>query len=279
MRKLCLAAITVLALGNASRADLILHVPDIRRPPSNVVINGSFDAFLEETGGTQALVSTYNIPLRRNAGGTLTITGAGASSAAHPSLFNGQAPLDLTNNPPGYVAGSDIYLIDDFGDNNGFAQNAAVQNGVRDGLFSVSYSIPANTAPGTSFTLNVDTNPSLFGFFDAAANDVPVVIDNGSVTLSGVGDTDSDGDVDLADLGNLATSFGLSNPSIDWINGDFDHDNDVDLNDLGSLATNFGAGRDAAFAQFEALVPEPASGVFVLAGLAVLRSGSRRRAI
>ena len=68
-------------------------------------------------------------------------------------------------------------------------------------------------------------------------------------TQAGPGDTDLDGDVDLADLGNLATSFGLNNPTIDWINGDFDGDDDVDLNDLGTLATNFeggparGAGR------------------------------------
>jgi hypothetical protein len=71
--------------------------------------------------------------------------------------------------------------------------------------------------------------------------------------------------VPLSDLGNLATSFGMSNPIIDWINGNFDSDNDVDLNDLGTLATNFQAGRAAAFAEFQALVPEPAAGVLLLA--------------
>jgi hypothetical protein len=88
------------------------------------------------------------------------------------------------------------------------------------------------------------------------------VFDADSLTLlttqAGPGDTDLDGDVDLSDLGNLATSFGLSNPNIDWVNGDFDHDDDVDLNDLGTLATFFSGGRARVYAEFQTLVPEPA---------------------
>jgi hypothetical protein len=94
-------------------------------------------------------------------------------------------------------------------------------------------------------------------------------------TQAGPGDTDLDGDVDLNDLGNLATSFGKSNASIDWINGDFDNDNDVDLNDLGTLATNFEAGRAAALAQFDRPVPEPIGGAGLLI-LSHLLSGRRR---
>jgi hypothetical protein len=78
------------------------------------------------------------------------------------------------------------------------------------------------------------------------------------------GDTDTDGDVDLADLGNLATGFGQPGEKR-WARGNFDCDDDVDLNDLGTLASNFEGGRDAALAAFEALVPEPAAGMLAFA--------------
>jgi T5SS/PEP-CTERM-associated repeat protein/autotransporter-associated beta strand protein len=94
-------------------------------------------------------------------------------------------------------------------------------------------------------------------------------------TQASAGDTDLDGDVDLSDLGNLATNFGLSNANIDWINGDFDSDNDVDLNDLGTLATYFNGGRAQAYAEFQALVPEPNG--LTLAGLMALILKRRRQ--
>jgi hypothetical protein len=91
------------------------------------------------------------------------------------------------------------------------------------------------------------------------------------------GDADLDGDIDLSDLGILATHFGQIASAMQWTNGDFDDDKDVDLNDLGALATNFEGGRAAAFAEFQALVPEPGVGLLLLACLpAVLRhSGDR----
>jgi probable HAF family extracellular repeat protein len=92
---------------------------------------------------------------------------------------------------------------------------------------------------------------------------------------AGVGDTDLDGDVDLSDLGTLATSYGQNNPNIDWVNGDFDHDNDVDLSDLGTLATNYSAGEAQAYADFAAMVPEP-SGLAVLAMVGVMMRRRQR---
>jgi hypothetical protein len=50
-----------------------------------------------------------------------------------------------------------------------------------------------------------------------------------------------------------------------WTDGNFDYDQDLNLNDLGTLATNFGgAGREAAMAAFEGLVPEPIGSVGLL---------------
>lgn len=74
------------------------------------------------------------------------------------------------------------------------------------------------------------------------------------------GDADADGDVDLSDLGALASLYGKASGAI-WSDGDFDRDGDVDLNDLGSLASHYGAGQAQAMADFALIqsIPEPLS--------------------
>jgi hypothetical protein len=52
------------------------------------------------------------------------------------------------------------------------------------------------------------------------------------------GDANLDGAVDVADLGALATNYGLAVP--DWSQGDFDYSGVVDVADLGLLATYYG---------------------------------------
>lgn len=92
------------------------------------------------------------------------------------------------------------------------------------------------------------------------------------------GDSDFDGDVDLNDLGNLATSYGALSGKA-WSQGDFDGDGDVDLSDLGQLATFYGSGAAQAFADFQALtgqsVPEPTS--LATLSLAAALMWTRRR--
>jgi hypothetical protein len=98
------------------------------------------------------------------------------------------------------------------------------------------------------------------------------------------GDADRDGDVDLVDLGTLASNYGTTSGAI-WSMGDFDMDGDVDLVDLGSLAGNYGYGGSPAsplnfnadLAQFPELVPEPATCAFLFVGLLAFVSRTRRR--
>lgn len=70
-------------------------------------------------------------------------------------------------------------------------------------------------------------------------------------TLEVRGPADATGDkfVDVADLGVLATNYGLSNKG--WTEGDFNGDGVVDVSDLGIMATNYGGSYAAA------AVPEP----------------------
>jgi hypothetical protein len=106
------------------------------------------------------------------------------------------------------------------------------------------------------------------------------------------GDTNLDGQVNVADLGNLATNFNKTGGF--WINGDFDYNGDVNVADLGDLATNFGqslssigaGAADSAAATVPAMssvggsgvsVPEPSIGLLTALGVVSLHSRRRRR--
>jgi hypothetical protein len=57
--------------------------------------------------------------------------------------------------------------------------------------------------------------------------------------LTWTGDADLDGDVDIGDLGRLASHWQAAGR---WFDGDFDYTGTVNINDLGMLATNWQAG-------------------------------------
>ncbi len=98
------------------------------------------------------------------------------------------------------------------------------------------------------------------------------------------GDANLDGQVDISDLGSLATAWQTSAP---WTGGDFDYSGFVDISDLGILATNWqlGVGSPLGPSFDEALaslglagvtVPEPA-GLALAATGAILLTRCRRR--
>ncbi len=79
-----------------------------------------------------------------------------------------------------------------------------------------------------------------------------VNVDLGDIAVSimpGPGDANSDGSVDVTDLGILATNYGGTS-GLEWSDGDFTGDGAVDVNDLGILATYYGTTDSIA-------VPEP----------------------
>jgi hypothetical protein len=57
-----------------------------------------------------------------------------------------------------------------------------------------------------------------------------------------LGDLDGDGDVDLSDLAQLLSNYGMTGGA-NYEDGDLDGDGDVDLSDLAGLLANYGAGR------------------------------------
>jgi beta-glucanase (GH16 family) len=104
------------------------------------------------------------------------------------------------------------------------------------------------------------------------------------VTYAFGGDANLDGQVDVTDLGKLATSWQTSGV---WTGGDFNYDGFIDVSDLGILASNWQAGvagapalGGASFEQAAALfgissVPEPAT--LGCIGFALLVAARRRR--
>ncbi len=83
-------------------------------------------------------------------------------------------------------------------------------------------------------------------------------------------DYDLDGDVDVADLGVLATNYGATGGMM-WSQGDANLDGDVNVTDLGILATHYGSVAAAA----GAAVPEPS--MLCLLGLGSLAMLLSRR--
>jgi hypothetical protein len=95
-----------------------------------------------------------------------------------------------------------------------------------------------------------------------------------------LGDTDLSGNVNVADLANLAANFGKPSGQ-EWLQGDFDYNGNVNVADLADLAGNFGQSAtnfDASAASPAAAssVPEPAAlaTACITVGAALLR---RRR--
>lgn len=170
------------------------------------------------------------------------------------------------------------YNAKDFGGAGGFADLGQLAKWIElGGTFGVGNAYEP-------FTLSVADNEFLLQNFlnnrltwaEAAWSSIPyvswqqLVIGDPLAIVTQEGDADYDGDIDLSDLGVLATNYGTTSGAL-WDDGDFDFDGDVDLNDLGTLATNYGAGSAQALADFQMLtVPEPAGAALGILAAALL---------
>ncbi len=169
------------------------------------------------------------------------------------------ATLDLSDND----------LIIDY---SGVSPMPTVLDQIRSAYSGGSWSgrgISSSLANATTHALAYADN-ALYGltsFSGQAVDDTSVLI---KYTYSG--DSNLDGQVDIFDLGRLATNWQTSGS---WVNGDFDYSAFVDISDLGLLATNWQAGvgnpLGPSFAEAMAslgftnvAVPEPATGAIIL---------------
>jgi hypothetical protein len=104
-----------------------------------------------------------------------------------------------------------------------------------------------NTAVPPEVATDLDGEPRFVD--DPATEDTgygdPPIVDMGAYEFQGgapiPGDLDGDGDVDLSDLAQLLSNYGMSEGAT-YEDGDLDGDGDVDLSDLAGLLANYGVG-------------------------------------
>jgi MYXO-CTERM domain-containing protein len=228
--------------------------------------NNSFTGGVQVDGGT--------LTANRLSNGTLTVNGgnvqvlakgtpndpSGTSVVPALSIAATGAQLDLTNNS----------MVIDYTGPVGTLVGDVRQHIQSARLVSTS----ATSTTGLGYADNAVLAPVKTTFGGQSVDPSSLLI-----KFTYFGDSNLDGQVDVADLGNLATNWQTANV---WSGGDFDYNGTVDVNDLGLLATNWQAGVGSplgpdfatAAAQLglpNVSVPEPAGialGSLVLAGLA-----------
>ncbi len=188
-----------------------------------VALGASFIA-----GATQTLAS-----LTINSGGNALIL-AGGSRVLRTSALSivGSGKLDLADNDLiiDYSAASPLGAISGW-IATGFAAGAWNGQGIN--------SSTAATNPSGGYALGYSEASDLgITAFSGQSVDATAVL----VKFTYAGDFNLDGQVDVADLGRLATGWQTSQR---WIGGDTTYDGFVDVADLGALATNWQRGVGA----------------------------------
>jgi hypothetical protein len=204
-------------------------------------------------------------------GGTVRLAANGTSSGTSrvKSLaISSGAVLDLTNNN----------LIIDYSGSPGTLEDELRQHLSANRLVSSVAGTPAGTRLG--YGDNVALGMTTFAGMSVDA-------DSMLVKFTFAGDVNLDGQVTIADLGELATNW--QSTAAVWRDGDFNYDGLVTIADLGDLASNWQAGVGnplgmgfndalAAVGLAGVVVPEPEAITVLAAGL-VAAAARRRRSV
>jgi T5SS/PEP-CTERM-associated repeat protein len=218
-----------------------------------------------------ALTVEGHVALQPN--GTATATNRLGSLAIDGVTDAWSGSLDLADN--------DLIL-----DYSGGSPVAAVLNQIKTGFNHGAWNgngISSSLADASAHGLGIADNTTLgLTSFSGQAVDPTSVL----IKYTFFGDSNLDGQVDVTDLGALATHWQTASS---WTGGDFNYDGFVDVSDLGALATNWqaGVGSPLAPGSLEAAlaavglggtaVPEPES--LFLASLVLLTAGAVRRRV
>jgi T5SS/PEP-CTERM-associated repeat protein len=179
---------------------------------------------IQYNGGT---INTSTLAL--NAGGSMILSPGGDKVVRVNKLIvaaNAGSKLDLADNDMiiDYTGGSPVATI-----------QALLQNARAGGTWTGA-GITSSAANASTFALGFGDNTQLGkATFDGQSVDPTCVL----VKFTYYGDANLDGQVDVSDLGALASHW---QSGAMWPGGDFDYDGSVNVNDLGLLASNWQAG-------------------------------------
>jgi autotransporter-associated beta strand protein len=187
------------------------------------------------SGATFIAGVTQNLKaLTINSGGAANVP-AGANKVLRTNVLtlSGTARLDLNDN--------DI-ILDYTGSTPMAAIRAALLAGRNNGAWNGNGIFSSVAAAGTGLALGSGEASALgLSSFDGQTIDSTTLL----IKFTYDGDATLDGQVDVADLGRLASSWQSIGP---WTSGDFDYSNTIDVNDLGLLASNWQRGVGAPLA-------------------------------
>ena len=224
---------------------------------------------------------TLGNPTTIRAGKTVTVSGAVVVQAplileAGATIVNAAGPLALSA-APSIGAGAKVNLK-----TNSMTVN---YSGQVSPAATIKAQLTSGYASGSWTGEGINTSSAVagqtgLGWKDDAANKSILV------KYTYYGDANLDGQVDISDLGALATAW---QTSAVWSQGDFDYNGLVDISDLGKLATNWQAGVsnplgpsfDEALASVGLAgvsVPEPTAMSLLALGLVGVASRRRRHA-
>jgi hypothetical protein len=227
--------------------------PDINQPslsvgefggsPTLLMIGGTFN-------GTNASIAPSSLSMGGlvlsscllNLSGTLRIGGAGVVTVASgPGSLIRTGALDLASGAKIDLSDRDM-IVDYTGSSPIDSIRGLIQQGYNGGVWSgagITSSRAATSPSGgeggkTALGYGEASNVGITSFHGFSIDATTVL-----VKYTYAGDADLNGQVDVADLGRLASawqSIGV------WTSGDFDYNGSIDVNDLGMLATNWQVG-------------------------------------
>ncbi len=214
-----------------------------------------------------------------NLTGTVTIAPNGTTAATSRVKL-----LTIDGSPGNWLGRLDLNNNDLIIDYTGTSPLATVRDQIHGGFASGAWTgkgIATSMGDATHGLGYADNNSLGLASFSGQ------VVDSTSILIKYTyfGDANLDGQVDITDLGRLATNWQTAGY---WPQGDFDYSGFIDISDLGKLATNWqlGVGSPMGPSLNEALaslgfsgtnVPEPASAVLASAAMAFVPRWRRRQ--
>lgn len=250
--------------GNSNASGVVNFVSVSEMLVAGTVIPGPYDLSLQvnTTTGEVKIMNNTNLDLDldfyeiSSPAGSLDVTTSGWNSLQNPTLNTPAFPSgDGSGNGWEVVGTPDANSVTEF-----------YLQGTTEMLDGTSVSLGNLFAGGTQDLF------FRYGINGAYVDGVVEYISDPTI----LGDTDSDGDIDLQDLLNVQNNFGLPSPPA---LGDTDGDGDVDLQDLLNVQNNFGLDPNpGALATAPSAVPEPTSLLLVgLTAVGALWAVRRRR--